>query len=59
MDLAPSGPASSLTPWLNRKVISALSLSADNHFFSASPTNSNNALVAGSSGRPRSALILL
>ena len=29
------------------------------HFFSASPTNSNNAFVTGSSGRPRSALILL
>ena len=34
-------------------------LGTGNHFFSASPTNSNNAFVAGSSGRPRSALILL
>ena len=31
----------------------------DPHFFSALPRNSNIALVAGSSGRPRSALILL
>src|SRR5207244_6570200 len=29
------------------------------HFFNALPRNSNNALVAGSSGKPRSALILL
>src|ERR1700738_271996 len=29
------------------------------HFFSAAARKSNNALVAGSSGRPRSALILL
>src|SRR6266536_199916 len=32
---------------------------AANHFFSALPRNSNNALVAGSLGKPRSALILL
>jgi hypothetical protein len=31
----------------------------DDHFLSASSTNSNSALVPGSSGRPRSALILL
>src|SRR5262249_57085085 len=32
---------------------------ADDHFFRARSRNSNNAFVAGSSGRPRSALILL
>jgi hypothetical protein len=34
-------------------------IEAGNYFFSASPTNSNNAFVPGSSGRPRAALILL
>ena len=37
----------------------SIAMAAKNHFFSALPRNSNNAFVAGSSGKPRSALILL
>ncbi len=46
-DMKPNAPAD---PW---------SVRTTHHFFSALSRNSNNALVVGSSGRPRSALILL
>ena len=41
------------------QVAFTIGLATVRYFFSASPTNSNRALVPGSSGNPRSALILL
>jgi hypothetical protein len=37
----------------------SMAMAAKNHFFSTLPRNSNNAFVAGSSGKPRFTLILL
>src|SRR5437773_1379159 len=48
-------------PWLYvlSRVIERRAMDRPDHFFNASAVKSNSALVAGSSGRPRSALILL